>query len=200
MDYLLYRDDIKYKHADGLYGTLLKNKYGVKSACVSDNALLDSIRYNILSWREQQEIDEVLFVAFTYDTSYPTSLSCTQHSTCSTCPNDISINVDANVTSPDNLIEVNVDGCITKINVQPTINIEGGGAGSNYVGNGSIWTITHNLGYPPNIYIVGTGAFSGMVLEGSIVHTTTGTPPNLVCNVSTISFGGTSVTGIAYLS
>lgn len=188
MDYLLYRDDIKYKHADSMYGELLKNKYGVKSACLSNNSILDTIRYNILSWKEQQEIDEVLFVAFTYDTSYPTSLSCIQHSTCSSCPNDIQINVDANVTSPDNLIEVNVDGCITKINVQPTINIEGGGTGYSGSYSGSTWNVLHNLGYYPNILIVDD---NGNSIEGSVVFNS--------INLLTVSFG-TSVSGTIYLS
>lgn len=91
--------------------------------------------------------------------------------------------------STQNIIEVNAGGCITRINVNPLITVA---TSSKYEHvqslASSIWVITHNLGFVPNVFSINE---DGIEIVGEVDPVNT--------NTIRILFSD-PVAGIAYLS
>jgi hypothetical protein len=108
-------------------------------------------------------------------------------------PSGISLGYNYPGSNATNIIDVNAAGCVTRINLNPTVNINNtsnGGAQFTYTQStpSATWTITHGLGYIPNVYTVDT---SGVNIIGNVDSSTVST---LVLSFSK------PVSGYAYLS
>jgi hypothetical protein len=94
-----------------------------------------------------------------------------------------------------NIIEVNSGGCVTRINVNPSVSITnnyGTNGGASFIHDqivpATVWLISHNLGYVPNVWAVDAG---GTNIDGTVTV--------IDNNSITLTFS-TAVTGKAYLS
>jgi hypothetical protein len=170
--------------ADVVQKKFMQKRFGVKSCSVEGDIEMAWIRKQIVDWQQNHDggaLSDVsinystsLDVVFDPDTTYPgvlfDSLSggsgTIQENSCSMPPRSFQINYPHGLTK-DNIIEVNTDGCITKINLNPAVNIDGGGTFTFTQSTPStIWIIQHNLGFIPNVF---TRNLSGGVIRGMIV-------------------------------
>ena len=179
---------------------LFKNmRYGITS-CKRKGSLDQAIiRKHIVDWQLNEDDDALTTASITYNTWLPvlyevnTSGSInTNSSTSISAPAGVSLGYNY-PGGTQNIIDVNTGGCITRINLNPTITIDNGtGGGANYTHIQSVaaltWTINHNLGFIPNVFVLDG---NGIELIGSINSVTAST---LV-----ISFSQ-AVSGTAYLT
>jgi len=170
-------------------------RYGIKSCIPTKDLDLAEMRFDLTKWQECGDncaLDEVNIMADVWLPMYwdknskrycganGCSFQVKAPNTCAT--------IDSNLP---NIIDVNAGGCITRINITPSITINNN-TGFKYTQDcldpQSVWTITHNLGYVPNVLIEDCG---GCDIEGVVT----------VVNVNTITITFSNpVAGTAYLS
>lgn len=177
-----------------------KTRYGIASVH-SDNYLdLAIMRKYIVDWQVNEDADALTTTSVQYTTWLPVLYDVNTSgnlgssvSSVSSSPSALSFGY-SHPGGNQNIIDINTGGCLTRINLNPTINIDNstGSSTVSYVHTQSTaattWTITHNLGFIPNVFIIDG---QGVELIGSI---------NSVSNTSiSISFSQ-PVTGTAYLT
>jgi hypothetical protein len=189
----LLSNKIKYysNFANAMYAEYRKLKYGITTCKLSGKKYLDEIRKSLVDYQVNDDGNALCAVSINTMGWLPVTYSCNSGKTCSS--NQVSINM--SYTTPGastNIIEVNTGGCITRINVNPTIVINGTPGYFTYVQNcadpQSVWTIVHNLGFVPNAW---TEDCNGDDISGTLA----------VINNNTISITFSSPqAGKAYLS
>lgn len=170
-------------------------RYGINSCKTKSSYDQAVIRKHIVDWQLNEDNDALTTASIQYNTWLPViyevnTSGTIESGTSSQCsPAALSLGY----TYPggtQNIIDVNSGGCITRINLNPTVNIGGGTA--DYIHTqtvaASTWTITHNLGFIPNVFVLDG---SGVELIGSV------TSANTTTLILTFSL---PVTGTAYLT
>lgn len=204
-DKLLY-----YKNfAEAMQKKFMQVRFGVKGCTFEQDIQTAILRKELVDWQQNEDgraLTQVSINYYTnldieYDNNTCDNLGETfQHSGgiggvagpgCyppSLPPQSLKINYDNQIVN-SNIVEVNTAGCITRINLNPNIEIEGGGTFVFTQSTAStLWTIVHNLNFVPNVFTVDS---NGTNIRGVI------TPTNL--NTITIAFSS-PISGIAYLS
>lgn len=189
--------------ANSVYDQFRRIKYGIAS-CKGRNLDLDAIRKELVDYQAKDDADALTQVSITtmgwLPVYYPsTDESCDyqppwcnngyQIQSCNRGPSAVGMNY-ASSTGSTNLIEVNTGGCITRININPAITINNSGTSYTHTQTflSTVWDITHNLGYTPNVWTVDE---NGNNISGTVTVINN--------NRLTITFS-TSVKGTAYLS
>lgn len=171
----LLADKLKYYNnfANSMYAEYRKLKYGIATCKRTGKRYLDEIRKDIVDYQAnddgealcQVSINTMAWLPVYYPTNDETcqyrppwcDMSKYQIQRCSTGPTAVGMAYVGQNTST-NLIEVNTGGCITRININPSITINTGGSSAfTYTQNcgapATVWTIVHNLGYVPNVWV-----------------------------------------------
>jgi hypothetical protein len=197
--YKVFADAIEQVYKQLRYG--LANRHSIKSLDLA------TMRKNIVDWQANDDAGALTDVSMSYTTWLPVTYdfdtrvdsTTAGYYRCPTtvAPSGISLGYNYPGGNSQNIIDVNAGGCITRINLNPTVNINNGSGGA---GGGSAtfsyrqstpattWTITHSLGFIPNVFVLDD---AGVELIGAIDSATTTT---LVISFST------AVSGYAYLS
>ena len=190
--------------ADSVYSQYRKIKYGIASCKKNTNSYLDEVRKELVDYQAKDDGDALTQVSITTMGWLPVYYSTQDEScdyqppwcsankyqiqTCNSGPKTVGMNY-TNTNISTNLIEVNTGGCITRININPAININNGTSYTHTQATlATVWTITHNLGYTPNVWTVDE---NGNNISGTVAVVNS--------NQITITFS-TSVKGKAYLS
>jgi hypothetical protein len=193
--------------ADSVYSQYRKIRYGIQSCKPSTELYIDGMRKEIVDYQANDDGEALTEVSIQHMGWLPVYYSTNDEScdyqppwsdmnkyrihSCYGGPRTIGMSY-TNQSSSANLIEVNTGGCITRINLNPSIVINNNNGAPSYIHTQSsantVWTITHNLGFIPNVWTVDSNNnnISGVI---NIVNT----------NTLTITFN-TSVAGKAYLS
>ena len=159
---------------DQLFHSIRFGLSGRKRKTSLDQAIM---RKHIVDWQVNEDDDALTTASIQYTTWLPvlyevnTSGSIgSNSSTTATYPAGVSLGYNY-PGGTQNIIDVNTGGCITRINLNPTITIDNSssGGGANYTHVQSIaavtWTITHNLGFVPNVFVLDG---NGVEMIGSI--------------------------------
>ena len=190
--------------ADSVYNQYRNIKYGIASCKKNANTYLDEVRKELVDYQAKDDGDALTQVSINtmgwlpvyYSTQDEScdymppwcDMSKYQIQTCNRGPQTVGMNYN-NTNISTNLIEVNTGGCITRININPAININNGTSYTHTQATlATVWTITHNLGYAPNVWTVDE---NGNNISGTVAVVNN--------NQITITFS-TSVKGTAYLS
>ena len=193
--------------ANSVYDEYRKQKFGIQSCKPGGKLWLDELRKDIANYQYnddggafcQVSIQTMAWLPVYYPTTDDTceymppwcDMSKYQIQRCS-APTSVGMSYTSQ-NAGANIIEVNAGGCITRINVNPSIVINNNtGTGFTYAQNCSdpqtVWTIVHNLGYTPNVWVEDC---NGCNADGII---------NVVnANTITITFSE-PIGGIAHLS
>jgi hypothetical protein len=174
-------------------------RYGLDSCKPDADLDLAMIRKELVDWQEDEDgaaltqtsIQYQTWLAVNYeDTLYPSGGTGYIRTNSQTGP--LSLNyINQTIQNGQNVIEINSGGCITKINLNPAITInQGGGLQYSYHQSAAstIWTITHNLGFVPNVTTVNE---AGTEIIGVVT--------TLNSAVAVVEFSD-AVAGYAYLS
>jgi hypothetical protein len=205
-------DKLKYdkNFADSVYNEMRKIKYGIQSCKKERKLWLDEVRKQIVEYQAHDDGEALTQVSINHmgwlPVYYPTTdetceyrppwcdVSRYQIQRCSTGPRSIGMNY-ATQNVSTNIIEVNSGGCVTRINVNPAVSITnnyGTNGGASFIHDqivpATVWLISHNLGYVPNVWAVDAG---GTNIDGTVTV--------IDNNSITLTFS-TAVTGKAYLS
>ena len=185
--------------ADAVEQLFKSVRYGITS-CKRKTSLDQAImRKHIVDWQLNEDDEALTTASIQYTTWLPVLYEVNTSgtigstgSTTSTSPSGISLGYNY-PGGTQNIIDVNTGGCLTRINLNPTITIDNssnGNAGYTHVQSVAAvtWTINHNLGFIPNIFVLDG---SGVEIIGSIDSATS---TSLV-----ISFSQ-AVSGTAYLT
>lgn len=131
-----------------VYSEFRKKKYGIKSCSLNRKYWLDEIRYQLLQYKKNDDADALCSVNITANLVPSLSII---HDPMNKCNVQVKF-TNGNATA--NIIEINSGGCITNLNVDPVVNI---GTSFKYTQDcatpSSQWTINHNLGLVPNIWV-----------------------------------------------
>ena len=209
----LLADKVKYysNFANSMYAEYRKLKYGIDTCRKTGKRYIDEIRKDIVNYQANDDGEALCQVSINHmswlPVYYPSGDTSCQYTPpwcdmskyqiqrCNTGPTGIGMAY-AGQTAGANLIEVNTGGCITRINVNPSIVINNNNGAPNFVYSQNcadpqlVWTIVHNLGYVPNVWIE----------DCSIPATNISGTTHVIDNNSiTITFS-TPQAGIAYLS
>lgn len=186
--------------ADAVEQLFKSMRYGL-ATCKRKTSLDQAImRKHIVDWQVDEDDDALTTASIQYTTWLPVLYEVntsgtigSNSSTTAVAPAGVSLGYNY-PGGTQNIIDVNTGGCITRINLNPTITIDNssGGGTANYTHVQSVaavtWSITHNLGFIPNVFVLDG---NGVELIGSINSVTATT---LV-----ISFSQ-AVSGTAYLT
>ena len=165
------KDKYLMNFANSVYAEFQKMRYGIESCRDTGQLWLNEMRKDIVNYQSNDDGQALCDVSIQHmgwlPVYYPTTddscdymppwcdMSKYQVQRCNGGPSSIGMAY-AGQTGGANLIEVNAGGCITRININPAITINTGAAFT-YVQNCSnpqtVWTIVHNLGYVPNVWI-----------------------------------------------
>lgn len=185
--------------ADAVEQLFKSVRYGITS-CKRKTSLDQAImRKHIVDWQLNEDDEALTTASIQYTTWLPVLYEVNTSgtigstgSTTSTSPSGISLGYNY-PGGTQNIIDVNTGGCLTRINLNPTITIDNsssGNAGYTFVQQtaSTIWTINHNLGFVPNVFVLDG---NGVEMIGSINSTNAST--------TVISFSQ-AVSGTAYLT
>jgi hypothetical protein len=165
-NYLPHKTKYFKSFSNYLYKKLMALRYGIQSNVEGYDYTLDQLdwmRFQIIGWQENEDnnaltqtaINYVTWLAVTYDendhqahTHGPGYLN-NQHQY---QPQNLGLNYNFGDGNTQNIIEVNAGGCLTRINLNPSIVINGN-AKFEYVQYepSAEWLIVHNLGFTPNV-------------------------------------------------
>ena len=196
---LLYKDRYREEFAECMAEKYRYAQYGIQCAESSTNCELAYLRNEILSWAENEDAGALTQVSVAYMSWLPVTFNGNPaayiggFSTTGQCSGGVAPLCDLAMSYPTtngnvNIIDVNVGGCCTRINVNPNITINGGSYQYHITNASDTWTITHNLGFVPNVLTTDDGGneISGVVTSATI-------------SVVVIEFSE-PVTGFVYLS
>lgn len=199
MESLLHKkDQYDQEFADHMYGLYMKDAHGVTVCRKSDGR--ERNRKKILEWQSNEDHGALTAVSITYMSWLPITFGKIRsayiggaegYTESNTPIAPVSMQMSYNYGNEElNLVEINTGGCITKINLNPTININGENAKFEHVQSTASdeWVITHNMGFTPNVYTVDA---NGNEIEGVVTVVSS--------NVLKINFSA-PVSGKAYLS
>lgn len=185
--------------ADAVYKDFKAMRFGIGSCKPEADLALSEIRKELTDWQQREDnnaltttsISYQTWLAVTYDqdTSVNIGGAGYMQSPVPIGPTNIGLGYNYAGGESQNVIQVNTGGCVTRINLNPSIQIN---HNSKYTHlqevPASVWTIQHNFGFVPNVFIQDV---DGVDIEGLIE------PVNN--SVLTITFSS-PVAGTAYLS
>jgi hypothetical protein len=203
----LLPERVKYMQsfANAVYGEFKKLRYGISSG-KSASPVLSEIRKDIINYQANDDFDALTQTSIQHMGWLPVYYASDDETVdylapwldmnkykvrTSSSPSTVGMSYNYGGTSPQNIIEVNTAGCITRINLNPAITINNGVAAQftfHQDTPSATWTITHALGFVPNVLTMNE---SGQEIMGVVNSATTST---LIIQFSE------PVTGYAYLS
>jgi hypothetical protein len=204
----LLQDKSKYYKvfADDVYNSFRKMRYGIHSGRHDSEYEVASIRKELVDWQSNADNDALTQTSISYYGWLPVTYTSTDETIvfssdindpyrylklCSTNPVNVGVSYNYGTNSNQNLIDVNTGGCVTRINLNPAITINNSQT-AQYTFHqqtpSATWTITHSLGFVPNVLTMNE---SGQEIMGAVSSATITT---LVIQFSE------PVTGYAYLS
>ena len=151
--------------ADAVNRLYREIRYGVESCKPESDLDLAMMRKELVDWQANEDgaaltetsIQYQTWLAVNYDdTLYPSGGTGYIHTSSQSGPLGMNY-VNQTIQNGQNVIEINSGGCITKINLNPAITVnQGNGAQYSFQQStaAATWTITHNLGYVPNVITV----------------------------------------------
>lgn len=201
-NYLLEKERYYINYADAVYSDFLKTRFGLKSCKPSGNADIACMRKVLVDWMQNEDngaltqtsISYITWLGVNYDLDEiemtTTGVGYLQ-SPVPVGPTNLSLSYNYGTDQSQNIIEVNTGGCVTRINLNPSIQINNSNTGT-FVFVQELaaytWTINHNLGYIPNVFIQDT---AGIDIDGIVDQ----------ANTTQLIISFTSpVAGTAYLS
>lgn len=169
--------------ADAVEQVYKQVRFGLANRKSGKSLDLAMMRKNIVDWQANDDAGALTSVSMSYTTWLPVtydfdtspSITKTGYYQCPTtvAPSGISLGYNYPGGNSQNIIDVNTGGCVTRINLNPTVNINNG-VRSEYTHHQSTpssgWSITHNLGYIPNVFTIDE---SGVDILGSVQSVTT---------------------------
>jgi len=200
----------KVKHyknfADDVYNVFRKVRYGIEPRSGGEEYDVTMIRKELVDWQSNGDNDALTQTSINYYGWLPVNYQSYDESVVyqssvqdpykylkvmSSNPINVGLSYNYGTNQNQNLIEVNAGGCVTRINLNPAVNINAA-LPAQYTFHQSTaattWTITHSLGFIPNVFIMDE---SGTEMIGVIDTATT--------TQFVISFTD-PVSGYAYLS
>lgn len=201
-NYLLEKERYFLNYADAVYSDFLKTRYGLKSCKPSGNAAVASMRKSLVDWQQNEDNGALTQTSISYITWLGVNYDLDEIEMTNTGagylqspvpvgPTNLALSYNYGAGQSQNIIEVNTGGCVTRINLNPSIQINNSNTGT-YVFVQELpaytWTIDHNLGYLPNVFIQDS---TGRDIDGIV--------DNISSTQLIISFTS-AVAGTAYLS
>ncbi len=180
---LLYKDAYKEDFAECMVEKYKYDQYGIQCAKSAIDCDLAHLRYEILKWAENEDAGALTQVSVAYMSWLPVTYNgnpaayigsyTSAGQTCTGGP--IIPCCDIGFSYPgasSNIVDINVGGCCTRIDINPNVTIINGGSYQYYVPTpAAVWTITHNLGFVPNVLTtdVSGNEISGVVTDANTV-------------------------------
>lgn len=201
-NYLLDKERYYINYADAVYSDFMKTRFGLKSCKPSGNAAIAGMRKELVDWQQNEDNGALTQTSISYITWLGVNYDLDEVELTNTGagylqspvphgPTNLALSYNYGTDQSQNIIEVNTGGCVTRINLNPSIQINNSNTGT-YVFVQELpaytWTIDHNLGYLPNVFIQDN---SGVDIEGIV--------DNISSTQLIISFTS-PVAGTAYLS
>lgn len=201
-------DKTKYyiNFADQMYNQFRKMCYGIRSKPLTSEYDISVMRKHIVDWQSNADNDALTQTSISYYGWLPINYNSSDESVTfnnnfndpykylkvmSNNPINVGLSYNYGTNQNQNLIDVNTGGCVTRINLNPAITINNTSP-AQYTFHqqtaATTWTINHNLGFVPNIFIMDD---NGVEIIG-VVDTATTTQ----CIITFTD----PVTGYAYLS
>lgn len=153
--------------ASAMEKKFMQVRFGLKSCTVEQDLWLAELRKELVDWQQNEDHDALTQVGVQFYTGLNVNFDGNQP--------DVDFNVNGGggsiISGPGcearsqtlkinynyaggsaNIVDVNTAGCVTRINLNPTINIDGGRYVFTQATAATTWIINHQLGFTPNVF------------------------------------------------